>query len=386
MSRLVGRFEESATLALAAKAKKMAANGADILNFAAGEPDFNTPEPILEAAFQAAREGQTKYTPVAGKPSLREAIARRLAQDYQIDCAASQVMVSNGGKQSIFHFLQAVLEPGDEVIIHRPYWTSFPEMVKMVGGKPVFYGMKSARPDLDELQTILSSRTKLIILNSPGNPSGLVWTREELELLCKALESSSAWLLSDDTYYSLVYSPSEFHSVLKLRPDLSERICVVGASSKSYSMTGWRLGWALAPEPIVQAMVKLQGQVTSGPCSVSQAAAEAAVGAHHSFSRKFCEIFDGRRKKLLEKVKEIEGLTCLEPQGAFYAFLDFSSFMPAEAVTGFCQDLLEKEGLCLVPGEAFGEPAFARMSYAASEEQISAGFVRLKKALKQRLR
>jgi len=254
-------------------------------------------------------------------------------------------------------------------------------MVKMLGAKPVIVRPKAERLSAADLQASISSKTRAFILNSPVNPSGVVYTKEELESFLSVIESKEIWLLSDDTYYELVYAPHTWTSCLKIRPNFRERTCVIGSSSKSYAMTGWRLGWASAPKPILKAMAKLQGQITSSPSAISQAAVQEAVGESHRFSAEFRERFQVRRNLLLELLAKIPGISWLEPQGAFYCFIRLDQKMPAEKVTAFCEKLLEEKGVCLVPGEAFGEPSYVRLSYALSEEQIREGLNRLEMAL-----
>ncbi len=382
VSKLVSTFEESATLALSGKAKKMAAEGRSIINFGVGEPDFNTPDAIIEAAHSAAKKGQTKYTPVAGTPSLRRAIVDRLSADYQVNFdSPDEVAVSCGGKQSIYHFLQATLEAGDEVLIPAPYWVSFPEMVKLVGGKPVIVQPKGERLTAQDIKEAITPKTRLLILNSPSNPSGTVYTEKELNDFMSAIESKPIWLLSDDTYYTLVYSPAQWTSVLKLRPDFRKRTCIIGSASKSYAMTGWRVGWAVAPKPIIDAMVKLQGQVTSSACHMAQAATEAALRNFHASAQDFKAKFEKRRDLLLQKLKEIPGLTAMRPDGAFYVFVDFARALKGRKVEDLANELLEKHGVCIIPGGAFGAASFGRLSYALSEAEIEEGLKRLKEAL-----
>ena len=379
-SSLVLSFEESATLALSAKAKKLAAGGKSIINFGVGEPDFNTPKPFIEAAFKAAEKGETKYTAVQGTPRLRQTIAEKISKDYGVTYSADEVLVSSGGKQAIFHFLQATVEPGDEVIILSPYWVSFPEMVKLVGGKPVIVSPKSQRITAEEIESKISSKTKAIILNSPSNPSGLVFTPEEVASYSKILLNKNLWILCDDTYYKLIYSPTRWISPLHLHPELKEKICLIGSASKSYAMTGWRLGWALAPQPLIAAMTKLQSQVTSNPSSLSQAAAEEALKIGDSFVEDFRKIFEKRRNFVISELQKIAGLRWMEPAGAFYIFIDFSQFTPR--VSDFCEKLLDQDGVCLIPGEAFGAPQYARLSYALSEADIKEGVRRIEGGLK----
>lgn len=381
-SQLVSRFEESATLLLSGKAKKLAAAGRSIINFGAGEPDFNTPNEIIDVAFEAAKSGQTKYTAVAGLPSLRKAVADRLSEDYQVRFeSADEVLISCGGKQAIFHFFQAALEPGDEVIIPAPYWVSFPEMAKLVGAKPVIVYPKGERLTAAEIEAAITPKTRAFVLNSPSNPSGLVFSKSELESFLKVLEPHPIWLLSDDTYYSLVYSPAEWVSVLKIDPRFRNRTCVIGSSSKSYAMTGWRLGWALAPKPMIDAMAKLQSQVTSSATSVSQIAAQAALSSYHSCAKEFRSKFEKRKDLIFNLIKDVKGLRPLRPEGAFYLFVDFSNALKGQKVEIYAEELLEKNGVCLIPGVAFGAPHFARLSYAVSESEIEEGVRRIRTSL-----
>ncbi|MDB5037278.1 MAG: Aminotransferase [Bacteriovoracaceae bacterium] len=381
---MVSSFEESATLLLSGKAKKLSQQGRSIINFGVGEPDFNTPEAIIEKAYSAAKEGQTKYTAVAGIPSLRKAVADRLKADYQVDFnSADEVLISSGGKQAIYHFLQAILEPGDEVLIPAPYWVSFPEMVKLVGGKPVIVASKGERMTAEDIRPLITKKTRLLILNSPSNPSGMVYTKEELASYLKVIESHPIWLMSDDTYYKLVYSPSEWSSVLKIRPDFRSRTCIIGSSSKTYAMTGWRLGWAVAPKPIIDAMIKLQSQVTSSACSLSQVAAEAALTTFHASSDEFHQRFSKRRDFIYEKALKIKGLKPIKPEGAFYLFVNFSEALKGRPVAEYAEELLEKHGVCVIPGVAFGAPDYARLSYALSEADIEEGLKRIQKSLEK---
>jgi len=378
---LVRSFNESATLTIGARAKKLAAEGKSIINFGLGEPDFKTPESISKAGYEAAIGGATKYTAVPGTPDLRSAIAKRLSADYEIPFSADEVCAANGGKQSIFHLFQVLLEPGDEVLIPAPYWTSFPEMVKMVGAIPKIITPKGPRLLASEIANAITSKTKLFVLNSPSNPSGLYFLENELKAFADVLHEKKIWVMSDDTYYALVYPPHRWTSILKVKPELRDRTCVIGSSSKSYAMTGWRLGWAVGPKPLIEAIVKVQGQVTSGPSSVSQAATVAALTTEHHWAAEFRDRYAKRRLVALEALRAVSGLSVAEPEGAFYAFVDLGKRIPGAQVTKFCGELLEKHGVCLIPGEAFGCPSFARLSYCLSEEQIKEGVKRLAKAL-----
>lgn len=382
-SPLVAKFEESKTLALGARAKKMAAAGKSIISFASGEPDFNTPSSIVEAAYLAAKSGQTKYTAVNGTPALRSAVASRLNQDYGVDgFEADRVVISTGGKQAIMHGLQAILAPGDEVLILSPYWTSFPEMVKLAGGTPVIVEASDQRVTAADLKKKISAKTKAFIFNSPSNPSGLVFTEQETKELMECILDKNIWLISDDTYYALVYEPAKWVSALRIFPEMIDRSLVVGSTSKSYAMTGWRLGWVHAPEVIAKAITKIQGQVTSGASSISQAAAVEALTNSHHYAEEFRLKFKERRDFLLGRLASISGLNWTEPEGAFYCFIRLDKLVGKGQVSAFCERLLEEFGVCAVPGEAFGQPDFARLSYALSEQQIEEGISRMERALK----
>ncbi len=384
-SSLVRSFEESQTLLLSARAKKLAAEGRSIINFGGGELDFNTPSEIIDRAYEAAKKGQTKYTAVSGLPSLRKAIARRISEDYGVGAHEEEILASCGGKQAIYHFLQAVVEPGDEVIILAPYWVSFPEMVKMVGGKPIIVRAKGERITPEEVAAVVSDRTKVLILNSPSNPSGTVLTEDEIKGFMESIASKAAWILSDDTYYRLVYAPARFISPLQIDSDWRKRVCVIGSSSKSYAMTGWRLGWAFGPKELILAMTKLQSQVTSSPASPSQAAAEAALLEFDGVAEDFRTRLIKRRDLMVKALKDIPKVSYLKPDGAFYVFANISGHFAGgsagPSVTSFCSQLLEEHGVCVIPGVAFGDERFIRLSYSLSEEHISEGIRRIRHAL-----
>jgi len=382
LAKLLSSFEESKTLALAARAKKLKSEGRPVISFASGEPDFLSPASVIKAAYDGAMAGQTKYTPVAGAPDCRRAIAKRVSTDYGVEFSAEEVAVSNGGKQAIYHFLQATLNAGDEVLIPRPYWTSFPEMVKMVGAKPIIVRSPAGRLRAEDLHAAISPRTRAFIYNSPSNPSGMVYTDEETKSFLEVIKPHPIWLMSDDTYYSLVYEPHRWTSALKLDPSFRDRTCIVGSASKSYAMTGWRIGWGIGPQVLIDGMVKLQGQVTSGASSLSQAGLIEAVGESHKEAEGFKTLFQRRRDLTIEKLSKIKGLSWMEPQGAFYVFIKLKGLLKSESVTEFCERLLEKNSVCMVPGEAFGEPDYARISYALSDAEIIEGIGRLEMALK----
>ncbi|PIR22414.1 MAG: aspartate aminotransferase [Deltaproteobacteria bacterium CG11_big_fil_rev_8_21_14_0_20_45_16] len=382
LAKLLSSFEESKTLALAARAKKLKAEGKPVISFASGEPDFLSPAAVIKAAYEGARSGQTKYTPVAGSPDCRRSVAVRISADYGVEFSADEVAISNGGKQAIYHFLQAALNPGDEVLIPCPYWTSFPEMVKMVGAKPVIVRSPNGRLRAEDLQAAISPRTRAFIFNSPSNPSGMVYTDAETKSFLEVIKPHPIWLMSDDTYYSLVYEPHRWSSALQLDPSFRDRTCIVGSASKSYAMTGWRVGWGIGPKDLINGMIKLQGQVTSGASSLSQAGLIEAVGSAHKEAEDFKALFKKRRDLTIEKLSNIKGLSWMEPQGAFYVFIKLKGLLKEESVTEFCERFLEKNSVCMVPGEAFGEPDYARISYALSDAEIIEGIGRLELALK----
>lgn len=379
-AKLVGTFAESKTLALAAKAKKMKAEGRSVINFAVGEPDFNTPEAVVQAAFEAAKNGQTKYTAVPGLPDVRKAVAARLSEDYGFSFSWDSVVLSTGGKQAIYHALQAAINPGDEVLIPSPYWTSFPEMVKIAGGVPVIVQPSGERLQASDLEAAVSSKTRLIIFNSPSNPAGTVFSRDEVQSFMRVLEKHPiAWIL-DDTYYGLIYGEAKWASPLQIDPSFFERSIVIGSASKSYAMTGWRIGWSISPKSIADAIAKLQGQVTSNPSSISQAALLKAMEMSPTIIDDFRGRFSKRREFLMKELSRFSGLEWMKPDGAFYCFFKLGGLISG-SVAAFCEKLLEEKGVCLVPGEAFGAPEYARLSYALSEEEIKEGLDRLESAL-----
>lgn len=380
-THLVKTIQESATLKLSARAKALKAEGRSIVNFGAGEPDFNTDLTVIEKAFAKTKEGATKYTAVPGTPAARDAVAERISKDYGFSVERDEVLLSTGGKQAIYHALQALVEPGEEVLIPSPYWVSFPDMVKLVGGVPKFLPTDEEGVKLSILDQALTSKTKALILNSPSNPSGMLWSEARLKELGKFLKEKGLWLMSDDTYYRLVYPPHQFKSIVSLEPGLREQTVIIGSSSKSYAMTGWRLGWAIGPKPLIKDMAKLQGQVTSCPSSISQSALEVAVLERDSVCEDFLKIFDTRRKLMLDLLSKIEGLEWVDPKGAFYIFVRVSGRMKGRSVSDWSMQLLEKHGVCVIPGEPFGAPEYIRLSYALGEDAIREGISRIKEAL-----
>lgn len=381
----------SATLAMAAEAKRLKAEGVDVLDFALGEPDFDTPANIQEAAFKAIRTGQTHYTPPAGMAELREAIAVHYAKHHGLSTKSAQTVVSNGAKQSLHNALMAVCGPGDEVIIPAPYWVSYSDLVKLTGATPVVVptpeesGFKLTP---DQFRNAVTPRTKVLMINSPSNPTGVVYTRAELEALADAVLGTNAGVISDEIYEQLTYGDETPTCFATLRPGLADRTVTISGVSKTYAMTGWRIGWAVAPLPVAKFMGDLQSQETSNPCSVSQwAALEALTGPQDSVAQMKRQ-FAKRREYVLERVAALPDVTCVPPGGAFYAYMNvsrhFGRTLGGHKVvdsTTFCLAALAQAHVALVMGSAFGSEGYARLSFATSLTTIERGFDALAKFL-----
>ena len=392
LSQTVRQIKPSATIAAATKAKELRAAGHDVLSFTLGEPDFTTPAHIRDAAKAAMDAGDTHYTPTGGTPSLRAAIAARYAADNGIEVQLAEVVVSNGAKHSVHNALTALCGPGDEVLIPTPYWVSYSDLVEITGARPVMIDTTqesgfTLRPD--QLREAITPQTRLLMLNSPCNPTGSVYPRELLHELAEICCESGLFILSDEIYGKLVYDGAEFTSVAALSPAIRERTVVVDGVSKAYAMTGWRIGWTICDPALAKAMEKLQSQETSCPSSISQAAAEAAVSGPQDCVAQMREAFAGRRRYVLDRLAAIDGVTMATPTGAFYAFFDVSSFFgkslgggrTVDSATDFCTALLEAEQVALVTGDAFGAPGYVRMSYATDRETLAEGLDRLERFL-----
>jgi aspartate aminotransferase len=375
----------SATLAMADAAKRLKAEGVAVLDFALGEPDFKTPENIQEAALRAIRSGQTHYTPPAGIPELRQALAKHYTEAQGLPTQDAQVVVSNGAKHSIHNALMAVCGPGDEVIIPAPYWVSYSDLVKLTGADPVVIPTTEAsgfKLTPDQLRAARTPRTKLLMLNSPSNPTGVVYERHELEALADAvLETDGVGVLSDEIYEQLTYGDARPTCFATLRPGLAERTITISGVSKTYAMTGWRIGWAIAPRPVAKFMADIQSQETSNPCSVSQwAALEAITGPQDSVAAMKAQ-FQRRREYVLERIAGLPDVTCIAPGGAFYAFMNisghFGRILGGTVVadsTAFCLTALSKAHVALVMGSAFGAEGYARLSFATDLGTLEEGF------------
>ena len=368
----------SLTLAIDAKAKKMQADGIDVCGFGAGEPDFDTPQHIKDAAAKALADGFTKYTPSSGIPELRAAIAEKLKNDNGLDYKPSQIIVNCGAKHSCYNAILATCQAGDEVIIPAPYWLSYPEMVKLADATPVIVQTSEAngfKITPDEFHEAMTPATKLIIINSPGNPTGSVYAREELQALSEVALEEEILILSDEVYEKITYDNTQHVSFASLGNEVYDLTMTVNGFSKTYAMTGWRLGYIAAPEPIAAAIDSIQSHSTSNPTSFAQKGALAGLKGDQSFIDDMVNAFAERRAYMYDKLTSIPGVTCVKPMGAFYMLPNISSF--GLNSTNFCTKLLEQQKVAAVPGVAFGADACMRLSYACSMENIQKGLDRV---------
>jgi len=376
-------MQPSSTLAAMQAADALRAAGANVVDFGAGEPDFDTPDNIKQAAVEAMRAGQTKYTPTAGTRQLQQAIIDLYAREFGADYERSEVMATSGGKQAIFNAVVSLINPGDEVLMGKPYWVTFPEIVVFAGGVPVFIETEEAGflLNADQIEQAITPRTRLIILNSPSNPSGRVIPPAEFKSIMELLTERGIYVISDECYLRYVYPPAEVFSAANLPMELRSRLCIAGSFSKTYAMTGWRMGYALAPREWTQAMLKIQSHSTSNPNSIAQrAAAEAFNGPQASVGAMLAE-YTVRRAWLLEALKEVPGFTCNEPEGAFYAFPSVSGCLKGALRTSgeFAQRLLDEEQTVVTDGAGFGCEGYLRISYATSMVQLQEGVKRIKR-------
>ena len=368
----------SLTLAIDAKAKKLKADGVDVAGFGAGEPDFDTPQHIKDAAIEALNAGFTKYTPSSGTPELRAAIAEKLKTENGLDYKPSQVIVNCGAKHSCYNAIIATCNPGDEVIIPAPFWLSYPEMVKLAGATPVIVSTSEAngfKITPDQFRDAMTPATKMIILNSPGNPTGSVYTREELLALAEVAVEEEILMLSDEIYEKITYDGAVSTSLAGLSQEIYDLTITVNGFSKAYSMTGWRLGYIAAPVGIAAAIDSIQSHSTSNPTSFAQKGGLAGLKGDQSFIGEMVKAFAGRREYMYDRLTKIPGVTCVKPMGAFYVLPNISSFGLGSAA--FCDKLLDQQKVACVPGVAFGSDAHMRLSYACSMENITKGLARI---------
>ncbi|MGU3538553.1 pyridoxal phosphate-dependent aminotransferase [Methylobacterium sp. A54F] len=387
----LSRVKPSATIAMTQKARELKAGGMDVISLSVGEPDFDTPDHIKEAAIEAIRRGETKYPPVSGITPLREAIVKKFKRENGLDYKVSQTIVGTGGKHVIYNALLATLNPGDEVVIPRPYWVSYPEMVVLCGATPVFAETDMAHDfklQPEELERVITPKTKWIILNSPSNPSGAAYTREELKKITDVLmRHPQVWVLTDDMYEHLTYGEFEFVTPAQVEPGLYERTLTMNGVSKAYAMTGWRIGYAAGPEQLIKAMDFVQGQQTSGASSISQWAAVAALDGTQEHLKRFKAAFQERRDLVVSMLNQTKGLKCPVPEGAFYVYPSCAETIGRKAPSGktietdedFVTELLQAEGVASVHGSAFGLGPNLRISYATSTKTLEEACTRIQR-------
>jgi len=389
LSEALGRVAPSQTIAISQKARELARQGRDVIALSSGEPDFDTPQHVKDAAIRAMNEGKTKYTNVDGIPELKEAVAAKFRRDNGLDVTAADCFISSGGKQIIFNALLATLNPGDEVVIPVPYWVSYPEIVRLCDATPVY-----ARADAstgfklspEALEQVITPKTKWLILNTPSNPSGAAYTGEELKALAAVLERHPhVHILTDDIYEPLVYDGGKFSTIAQVAPSLRARTLTMNGVSKSHAMTGWRIGYCTGPKELLGAMLKLQGQSTTNPTSISQWAAVEALNGPQDFLKDWVKVFQGRRDMVVSGLNAANGIECLTPAGAFYVFPSCAGLLGKSTKSGrklatdedFVMALLEETGVALVHGSAFGLPGHFRLSYAASDAELKEAVARV---------
>ncbi|GAA4483381.1 pyridoxal phosphate-dependent aminotransferase [Actinoallomurus oryzae] len=392
ISARIAAISESATLAVDAKAKALKAAGRPVIGFGAGEPDFPTPDYIVEAAVEACRTPRFhKYTPAGGLPELKAAVAEKTKRDSGYEADASQVLITNGGKQAVYEAFAALLDPGDEVLVPTPYWTTYPESIKLAGGVPVDVVADETTGYLvtvDQLEAARTDRTKVLLFVSPSNPTGAVYGREQVAEIGRWAAEHGLWVITDEIYEHLVYGDAEFSSMPVVVPELADRTLILNGVAKTYAMTGWRVGWMIGPKDVVKAATNLQSHATSNVANVSQAAALAAVSGDLTAVARMREAFDRRRQTIVRMLNDIPGVVCPEPQGAFYVYPSVKQLLGKEirgkrpqTSVELAAVILEEAEVAVVPGEAFGTPGYFRLSYALSDEDLAEGVGRVGKLL-----
>ena len=392
LSYAASEVRASTTLAIDSLAKKLKSEGADIVGFGTGEPDFQTPDNIRAAGIRAIEKGLTKYTPAAGTESLRRAVCKRFKEDFDLDYDFTQVVVASGAKHNVYVALAAITNPGDEIILPAPYWVTYYESIKMTGGVPVeIYAGESAQFKItaSQLEGAITDKTKALILNNPSNPTGMLYSRDELAGIAEVCKKHDIYVISDEIYYRLVYDGKEFVSFASLSEDAKERTIIINGVSKSYAMTGWRIGYALANKQIAKVMANFLSHSTSAPSTISQYAAEEALLGDQESVEEMRKVFEQRRNHIVKRVNSMEYVSCLNPDGAFYIMMNVEKLV-GKTIAGtyikdgddFAMALLEKEGVAVVPCSGFGAPNYLHWTYAASMEDIDKGLDRLEKFLK----
>ena len=387
LSKKAGNISPSITLEITAKANELKSQGIDVVSFGAGEPDFNTPENIIEAAIKAMKDGKTKYTPAGGILQLKETICNKFKNDNNLEYKPSQIIVSTGAKQSLANTFMAILNPGDEVLIPVPYWVSYPELVKLADGVPVFVNTDEKdnyKYTIESLNSALTSKTKAILLNSPNNPTGTIYNKEELVEIAEFAKENDLIIISDEIYEKLIYDGNEHISIASLSQDAYERTIVINGVSKTHAMTGWRLGYAAASEQIVKHMTSIQSHMTSNVNTITQYAAIEALNGPVEDLNNMVKEFESRRNFMIEKLNSIDGISIIKPNGAFYIMVNISEYLNT-SLNGtnisnsldFAKVLLEEEKVAVIPGSGFGLDNYVRLSYATSKEIIGKGIERI---------
>lgn len=394
VSRRIGAIQESATLAIDAKAKALKAAGEPVIGFGAGEPDFPTPAHIVEAAIAAANDpAMHKYTPAGGLPELKDAIVMKTKRDSGYSVTAAQVLVTNGGKQAVYNTFASLCDPGDEVIVQSPYWVTYPEAIQLAGGVPVYVEstiVSGFKVTVDQLEAARTDRTKIVLFVSPSNPTGAVYTPAEVEAIGRWAASHGLWVVTDEIYEHLLYGDREISSIATLVPELGDRVVVVHGVAKTYAMTGWRVGWMLGPIDVIKAATNLQSHATSNVNNIAQRAAVAALSGDLQAVSEMRTAFDRRRRTIQRMLSEVPGFVCAEPEGAFYAFPSVTGAF-GRTIRGTAIDssltlssvILEHAKVAIVPGEAFGAPGYARFSYALGDEDLIEGVSRINALLRE---
>jgi aspartate/methionine/tyrosine aminotransferase len=392
VSKRIAAITESATLAVDAKAKALKTAGEHVISFGAGEPDFPTPAPIVEAAIAACRDpANHRYTPAGGLPELRTAIAEKTARDSGFVCSPSQVLVTNGGKHAVYNSFQTLLDPGDEVLLPAPFWTTYPEAIALAEGVSVVVPTSEVsefKVTVEQLDAAVTDRTKVLLFVSPSNPTGTVYSPAEVEAIGRWAVERDLWVVTDEIYEHLTFGAHEFSSMPTLVPELANTCVVVNGVAKTYAMTGWRVGWMIAPDDLASAALNLQSHSTSNVANVSQRAALAAVSGDLTAVAEMRVAFERRGRLMHERLVAIPGVTCVEPQGAFYCFPSFEGVLGREiagrtatTTLELCETLLDEAKVALVPGEAFGAPGYARLSFALGDDDLVEGLERIAKLL-----
>ncbi len=391
LAQIASAVQVSSTMAMDALAKQMKADGIDVIGFGAGEPDFNTPDHIKMAADQAIADNITRYTPASGTAVLKEAVCKRMREDCGLDYEPSQVVVSSGAKHCVYISLRTLIDSGDEVILPAPFWVSYLELIKMVGANPVIVTAQESagfKITAEQLSAAITPKTKALILNNPGNPTGMVYRREELESIARVCVEKDIYVISDEIYYGLLYDGMEFASFASLGDEVKERTILVNGVSKSYAMTGWRIGYMLANESTAKVMSNFISHSTGSPCTISQAASFAALDGSQNCVEEMRCAFEARRNYIVERMNQIDGVSCIKPEGAFYVMMNIEKLIgktihgeSIQSSDDFCRAFLKNGLVATVPGTGFGAPNFVRWSYSTSMSNIKKGMDRLESFL-----